>query len=69
MGCDQTWYSSVSSWAVTKLGITVHHCGLGCKAKEMGCYFQGQGHSEGLLNQNMTISAVSFKLMTLLQPN
>ena len=30
---------------------------------------QGQGHSEGLYNQNMTISVVSSKLLVSLQPN
>ena len=28
--------------------------------KEMGSYLQGQSHSVGLYNQNMTVSSVSF---------
>ena len=31
--------------------------------------FQSEGHSEGLYNQNMTISAVSSKLLVRLQLN
>ena len=37
-----------------------------------GFYLQGQGHSQGLYNQNMTVSAISFissKPASLLQPN
>ena len=30
---------------------------------------QGQGHSEGLYNQNMTVFTVSSELMILLKPN
>ena len=32
-------------------------------------YRQCQGHSEGLYNQNMTISTISSKLLVRLQPN
>ena len=28
--------------------------------EKMGFYFQGQGHSVGLYNQNMTVSTISF---------
>ena len=59
---------------VTKLGILVHHHEPECHAKKMGFYLQGQGqgHSAGLYNQNMTVSTVSFissKPMSLLQPH
>jgi len=40
--------------------------------EKMGFYFQGQGHSVGLYNQNMTVSTISFissKPVSLLQPN
>jgi len=40
--------------------------------EKMGFYLQGQGHSEGLYNQNMTVSTISFissKPVSLLQPN
>ena len=56
---------------VTKLGIVVHHHHEPeCHAKKMGFYLQG--HSVGLNNQNMTVSTISFissKPMSLLQPN
>ena len=38
------------------------------KKKEKGCYLTGQGHSEGLCNQNMTVFTISSELMLLLQP-
>jgi len=40
--------------------------------KRKGFYLQGQGHSVGLYNQNMTVSTISFissKQVRLLQPN
>ena len=40
---------------VTKFGIVVHHYEPECLAKKMGFYLQGQGHSVGLYNQNMTV--------------
>jgi len=43
---------------------------MSCKKKieeKKGCYLQGQCHSEGLYNQNMTVSAVSSGLMFLVQ--
>ena len=33
-----------------------------CHAEKLVCSFQCQGHSEGLHNQNMTISTLSSKL-------
>ena len=57
--CNQTWYCGAPPWA-----------GMSCK--KMGFYLQGQGHSVGLYNQNMTVSAISFissKPVSLLQPN
>ena len=57
---------------VTKLGIVVHHHEPECHVKKMGFYLQGQGHSVGLYNQNMTVSTISFissKSVSLLQPN
>ena len=47
---------------VTKLGIVVHHDEPECHVKKLGFYLQGQGHSVGLYNQNMTVST------TLLSP-
>ena len=57
--CNQTWYCGAPPWA-----------GMSCE--KMGFYLQGQGHSVGLCNQNMTVSTISFissKLVSLLQPN
>ena len=53
--CHQTWFGDASSQA-----------GVSCKSK-LGCYLQGQGHSEGLYIRKMTVSTVSSELMTLLQ--
>ena len=42
------------------------------RMRKLGFYLQGQGHSVGLYNQNMTVSTASFissKPMILLQPN
>ena len=33
--------------------------------KNRGCYLQGQGHSEGLYNENITVSTILCKLMIL----
>ena len=56
----------------TEHGIMVQHYELECHGEKMGFYLQGQGHSVGLYNQNMTVSAMSFicsKPVSLLQPN
>ena len=37
--------------------------------KKLVHYLQGQGHSKGLYDQNMTIFTVSSKLVVSLQPN
>ena len=53
--CNQTWY-----------------CEPECHVKKIGFYLQRRGHSVGLYNQNMTVSTISFissKPWTLLQPN
>ena len=62
----------------TNLDIMVHHHEPECHAKKgegkkkRGVCLQGEGHSVGLYNQNMTVSAISFissKTMCFLQPN
>ena len=56
--CNQSWYGRAPPWA-----------GMSCE--KMGFYHQGQGHSVGLYNQNMTVSTISFissKPVSLLQP-
>ena len=56
--CNQTWYCSAPQ------------AGMSCE--KMGFYLQGQGHSEVLYNQNMTVSTISFissKPVSLFQPN
>ena len=55
----QTWYYGAPPWA-----------GMSCE--KMGFHLQGQGHSVGLYNQNMTVVTISFissKPVSLLQPN
>ena len=57
--CNQTWYCGAPPWAR-----------MSCE--KMGFYLQGQGHSVGLYNQNVTVSTISFissKPVSLLQPN
>ena len=39
---------------VAKLGIVVYYHKAMCHAEKLVHYFQCQGHSEGLYNQNMT---------------
>ena len=47
----------------------MHYYESECHAKRLICYFQGQGHCESSYDQDMTISTVSFELLTLLLPN
>ena len=44
----------------TKLGLMAHHHKLDCQVKRLDCYFQGQGHSKGSYDQNMTVSFYYF---------
>ena len=62
----------------TNLDIMVHHHEPECHAKKgegkkkRGFYLQGEGHSVGLYNQNITVPTISFissKRMSLWQPN
>ena len=56
---NQIWYCGAPPWA-----------GMSCT--KMGFYLQGQGHSVGFYNQNITVSTISFissKPVSLLQPN
>ena len=54
---------------VTKHGIVMQHHKPKCHAEKLVHCVQCQGHSEGLYNQNMSISVVSSKLLVSLQPN
>ena len=54
---------------VTKLGIVLHHHEPECHTQRLVCQLKDQGHSEGLYNQNMTVSTLSYELLILLQPN
>ena len=57
--CNQTRHCGAPPWA-----------GMSCE--KMGFYLQGQGHSVGLYDQNMTVSTIAFissKPVSLLQPN
>ena len=49
--------------------MVVYHYEANCQAEKVVHYRQCQGHSEGLYNQNMTISTISSKLLVCLQPN
>ena len=50
--------------------MVVYYYEANCQAeKKLGHYRQCQGHSEGLFNQNMTISTISSKLLVCLQSN
>ena len=49
----------VTSKSKHKLGIVMHHHELECHAKRFVFYFQGQGHSKGSYDQNMTVSTIS----------
>ena len=51
---------------VAKPGMVMQHHKPECHAEKSVQY---QGHSEGLYNQNMTISLVFSKLLVGLQPN
>ena len=54
---------------VTKPGMVMQHHKPECRAEKLVLCVQCQGHSEGLYNQNMTISVVSSKMLVSLQPN
>ena len=47
----------------------MHHHELECRAKRFVGYFQGQDHSKGLYDQNMTVPTVSSKFLILLLQN
>ena len=51
----------------TKLGMGVHHHEPECDAQKMICCLQGQGHSEGWCDENMTVCVVCSELPILLQ--
>ena len=55
--CYQMWSGDAASWAK-----------VSCRRKQ-NCYLQGQGHSKGWYDQNMTLLAVSSELLNLQQPN
>ena len=48
---------------MTRLGIVMHRHEPKCHAKRLVCYFQGQGHSQGSYDQNMTVSTISSELL------
>ena len=54
---------------VTKPGMVMQCHKPECHAEKLVHCVQCQGHSEGLYNQNMTISVVSSKLLVHSQPN
>ena len=52
---------------VTKLNMAEYYYEMVCHAEKLVCHFEG--HSEGLYNWNLTVSATSSKHLILLQPN
>ena len=54
---------------VTKPGMVMQYHKPACHAEKLVHCVQCEGHSEGLHNKTMTISAVSSKLLVRLQPN
>ena len=53
----------------TKLCMVVYYHEVMCRAEKLVHYFQCQGHSRGLYNQNITVFTISSKLLVCLQPN
>ena len=54
--------------------LVVHHHVPECHAKQLGCYLQGEGHTEGLFSQDVTVSTIFYvstvpSELILLQPN
>ena len=68
MSVNVCWYDIfwTTEHFVIQPGVVMQHHKPECHAEKSVQY---QGHSEGLYNQNMTISAVSSKLLVGLQPN
>ena len=50
---------------VTKHGMMMHHYKLEVSVEKLFCCLPGQGHSKGSNDQNMTVSAISFELLSL----
>ena len=59
----------IAKHLVTKLGTVMHHHKPEFSAKRSVCNFQGQGHSKGSYDQNMTVSTISSELLIPLLPN
>ena len=55
----------------TKLGMVMQQRELECRAKRLVCNFQGQGHSNGLCDENITsfFFTISSEVLIPLQPN
>ena len=49
--------------------MLVYYYEVVCYAEKLVYCLQSQGHSEGLRDQNMTISTISSKVLVCLQPN
>ena len=57
---------------VTKFGMVMQHLEPECHAEKKFCgccYLQGQGHSEGSYDENITLSTIFSKLFIPWQPN
>ena len=60
---------STTGHFVVKSGMVMQHHNPKCHAEKLVHCVQSQGHSEGFYYQNMTITAVSSKLLVGLQLN
>ena len=54
---------------LTKVCMVVNYHESECHAQKPVRYFQGQVHSEGLYDQNMTVSTISSRLLVHFQPD
>ena len=59
----------VQNVTISKFGMVMQHHELECHAEFCCCYFQGQGHSEGCNDQNMSLSTIFSELLIPWQPN
>ena len=65
--CLPRWYFLNRQTFCYQTRIVMHHNEH--HAKKVVCYFQGQGHTKGSYEQNMTVSTVCFELLILLLQN
>ena len=54
---------------VTKFDMVTQHYEPECHAEKNVCYLQGEGHSKGPYDQNMTLSTILSELLIPWKPN